>query len=186
MHAYHGHVHLSAELNDFTALGELTTRLADLELTRVDGPWRALRPDSPTHRAARQQAVREAVQRAREYAETLGTPSRPWSNSTTPAPTTPIGAAAPPGPSAGRLLTARKPRAAPTPSRPNPGAGTSTPGSTPGSRWRHRDSRQFPSPAVTRIHGLPEIDPCISLRDAHRSAAPHNSTLVNIASLKGC
>ncbi|MFJ9756229.1 SIMPL domain-containing protein [Streptomyces sp. NPDC101149] len=115
MHAYHGHVHLSAELNDFTALGELTTRLADLELTRVDGPWRALRPDSPTHRAARQQAVREAVQRAREYAETLGTPSRPWSNSTTPAPTTPIGAAAPPGPSAGRLLTARKPRAAPTP-----------------------------------------------------------------------
>ncbi|KUN48020.1 SIMPL domain-containing protein [Streptomyces olivochromogenes] len=71
--AYHGRVHLTAELTDFTALGELTTRLADLDLTRVDGPWWALRPDSPCHRQARQQAVREAVQRAREYAEALGT-----------------------------------------------------------------------------------------------------------------
>ncbi|MHB9862561.1 SIMPL domain-containing protein [Streptomyces sp. YIM S03343] len=70
---YHGAVRLTAELADFTALGELTTRLADLELTRVDGPWWALRPDSPVHRQARQQAVREAVQRAREYAEALGT-----------------------------------------------------------------------------------------------------------------
>lgn len=71
--AYHGRVHLTAELTDFTALGELTTRLADLDLTRVDGPWWALRPGSPSHRQARQQAVREAVQRAREYAEALGT-----------------------------------------------------------------------------------------------------------------
>ena len=70
---YHGAVRVTAELSDFTALGELTTRLADLELTRVDGPWWALRPDSPVHRQARQQAVREAVQRAREYAEALGT-----------------------------------------------------------------------------------------------------------------
>lgn len=71
--AYHGHARIDAELNDFTALGELTTRLADLELTRVDGPWWALRPDSPVHRTARQRAVHEAVQRAREYAEALGT-----------------------------------------------------------------------------------------------------------------
>ncbi|MEV6958505.1 SIMPL domain-containing protein [Streptomyces sp. NPDC051207] len=70
---YHGTVHLLAELTDFTALGDLTTRLADLDLTRVDGPWWALRPGSPAHRQARQQAVREAVQRAREYAEALGT-----------------------------------------------------------------------------------------------------------------
>ncbi|MBC9724620.1 SIMPL domain-containing protein [Streptomyces sp. TRM68367] len=70
---YHGSVHVTAELTDFTALGELTTRLADLELTRVDGPWWALRPDSPAHREVRQKAVREAVQRAREYAEALGT-----------------------------------------------------------------------------------------------------------------
>ncbi|MER8069582.1 SIMPL domain-containing protein [Streptomyces sp. NPDC094034] len=70
--AYHGRVHLTAELADFTALGELTTRLADLELTQVSGPWWALRPDSPAHGDARRQAVREAVQRAREYAEALG------------------------------------------------------------------------------------------------------------------
>lgn len=72
VHAYHGHVHLTADLTDFTALGEITTRLADLDLTHVDGPQWALRPDSPAHRQARQQAVHEAVQRAREYAEALG------------------------------------------------------------------------------------------------------------------
>ncbi|MFE9029894.1 SIMPL domain-containing protein [Streptomyces iakyrus] len=70
---YHGSVRVTAELTDFTALGELTTRLADLDLTRVDGPWWALRPDSPAHREARKKAVREAVQRAREYADALGT-----------------------------------------------------------------------------------------------------------------
>ncbi|MFJ3668502.1 SIMPL domain-containing protein [Streptomyces sp. NPDC090106] len=73
VHAYHGQVHVTAELSDFTALGELATRLADLDLTRVDGPWWALRPGSPVHAEARRQAVREAVQRAREYAEALGT-----------------------------------------------------------------------------------------------------------------
>ncbi|MGW7362793.1 SIMPL domain-containing protein [Streptomyces sp. NPDC054841] len=70
--SYHGRVHITAVLADFTALGELTTRLADLDLTRVDGPWWSLRPDSPAHGEARRQAVREAVQRAREYAEALG------------------------------------------------------------------------------------------------------------------
>ncbi|GHH85175.1 SIMPL domain-containing protein [Streptomyces capitiformicae] len=73
VHAYHGRAHISAELTDFTALGELTTHLADLDLTRVDGPWWSLRPTSPAHKHARQQAVHEAVQRAREYAEALGT-----------------------------------------------------------------------------------------------------------------
>ncbi|MET7653220.1 MULTISPECIES: SIMPL domain-containing protein [unclassified Streptomyces] len=70
---YHGTIHLTAELTDFTTLGELTTRLADLDLTRIDGPTWELRPTSPVHRQARQQAVREAVQRANEYAEALGT-----------------------------------------------------------------------------------------------------------------
>ncbi|WP_055701344.1 SIMPL domain-containing protein, partial [Streptomyces silaceus] len=73
IHSYQGRVHITAELADFTALGELATRLAALDLTRVDGPWWTLRPDSPVHRRARQQAVREAVQRAREYAEALDT-----------------------------------------------------------------------------------------------------------------
>ncbi|MDR6978203.1 uncharacterized protein YggE [Streptomyces sp. 3330] len=70
---YHGAVHLTAELADFTALGELTTRLADLDLTTIDGPTWALRPTSPVHRQARRHAVREALQRAEEYAEALGT-----------------------------------------------------------------------------------------------------------------
>ncbi|MFC4957875.1 SIMPL domain-containing protein [Streptomyces mauvecolor] len=70
---HHGTVHITAELNDFTALGELTTRLADLELTRVDGPWWSLRHDSPTYGEARRQAVQQAVVRAREYADALGT-----------------------------------------------------------------------------------------------------------------
>ncbi|MEV6160550.1 SIMPL domain-containing protein [Streptomyces sp. NPDC052052] len=70
--AYHGRVHVTAVLNDFTALGELTTRIADLDMTRVDGPWWSLRPDSPAHATARRQAVHEAVQRAREYADALG------------------------------------------------------------------------------------------------------------------
>ncbi|MDX3230924.1 SIMPL domain-containing protein [Streptomyces sp. ME19-01-6] len=71
IHAYHGRVHLSITVADFTALGELTTRLANLELTQVNGPAWALRPDSPAHAEARRQAVREAVQRAREYAGAL-------------------------------------------------------------------------------------------------------------------
>lgn len=70
--AYHGTVHTTAVLTDFTALGELTTRLADLELTTVTGPWWALRPDSPVHAEARRAAVHDAVRRAREYAEALG------------------------------------------------------------------------------------------------------------------
>lgn len=69
--AYHGVVRIGATLTDFTALGELTTRLADLELTAVDGPWWSLRPQSPVYREARQQAVRDAVQRGREYAQAL-------------------------------------------------------------------------------------------------------------------
>lgn len=70
--AYYGRVHITAVLTDFTALGELTTRLADLELTQVEGPWWAMRPDSPAYGEVRRQAVREAVKRAREYAQALG------------------------------------------------------------------------------------------------------------------
>ncbi|MET9295967.1 SIMPL domain-containing protein [Streptomyces sp. NPDC003077] len=70
--AYHGHVNINVTVADFAVLGELTTRLAENELTSVHGPWWGLRPDSPAHRTARQQAVREAVQRAREYADALG------------------------------------------------------------------------------------------------------------------
>ncbi|MFK0098350.1 SIMPL domain-containing protein [Streptomyces sp. NPDC091040] len=70
--AYHGRVYINTTLNDFTVLGEFITRVGDLEMTQVSGPWWALRPDSPAHGDARRQAVREAVQRAREYAGALG------------------------------------------------------------------------------------------------------------------
>lgn len=73
MHAFRGRVRVTAELSDFTVLGELVTRLADLELTSVDGPWWSLRPASPVYAEARRLAVTEAVERARAYAEALGT-----------------------------------------------------------------------------------------------------------------
>ncbi|WP_228977903.1 SIMPL domain-containing protein [Streptomyces sp. DH12] len=70
---HHGTVQLTATLTDFTALGELVTRLADLDLTRVDGPWWSLRPTSPAYARAREEAVADAVRRARDYARALGT-----------------------------------------------------------------------------------------------------------------
>lgn len=73
IHTHHATTHLTATLNDFTALNELVTRLADLDLTRIDGPWWILRPTSPTHTEARHQAVKDAVRRARDYAHALGT-----------------------------------------------------------------------------------------------------------------
>ncbi|MGC5362574.1 SIMPL domain-containing protein [Streptomyces sp. DT24] len=73
VHAYHGRVAITLELSDFTTLGELTTRLADQELTQVEGPWWSLRPQSPVHALARRRAVHEALQRAHEYADALGT-----------------------------------------------------------------------------------------------------------------
>ncbi|MBA0050397.1 DUF541 domain-containing protein [Streptomyces sp. AJS327] len=70
--AHLGTVRLTVTVQDFTVLGELTGRLADLELTTVNGPWWGLRPRSAAHREARQLAVREAVSRGRELAEALG------------------------------------------------------------------------------------------------------------------
>ncbi|WBB79328.1 SIMPL domain-containing protein [Micromonospora sp. WMMD882] len=70
--AYHGSVTTTVTVTDFTVLGELMLRLADQDQVAVAGPWWSLRPDSPVHREARQAAIAEAVQRAREYAEVLG------------------------------------------------------------------------------------------------------------------
>ena len=57
---------------NFERLGELVAQLADQDLTEVAGPWWALRPDSEVHRRARLDAVRDAVQRARDYASAVG------------------------------------------------------------------------------------------------------------------
>ncbi|MEV5507475.1 SIMPL domain-containing protein [Streptomyces orinoci] len=111
--SYRGHVHLTATVADFTVLGELSSRLADLELTRVDGPWWALRPDSPAHREARRQAVQDAVQRAREYAGALGAELVALLELTDT--DTESGYGGPPPPSGGMMRTAGYGGAAPAP-----------------------------------------------------------------------
>jgi uncharacterized protein YggE len=57
---------------DFTALGEALLRVADEEHTSVYGPSWALRADSPVYRQARRAAVDDAVVRAHEYADAVG------------------------------------------------------------------------------------------------------------------
>jgi uncharacterized protein YggE len=70
--AYQGTVWIKVTVADFTVLGELVTRLGDLERTRVDGPDWDLRRDSDVYRRAAEQAAQEAVARARRYAGALG------------------------------------------------------------------------------------------------------------------
>ena len=69
---YSGTVTTTVTVTDFTVLGELMLRLADLDQTTVGGPWWQLRPGSPVHREARRAAIGDAIERAREYAEALG------------------------------------------------------------------------------------------------------------------
>ncbi|NYI07154.1 SIMPL domain-containing protein [Allostreptomyces psammosilenae] len=64
---------LRITVTDFTDLGALTSRLADIDGVRLTGPFWALRPTSPVHRDCRRQAVQAARQRAADYAEALGT-----------------------------------------------------------------------------------------------------------------
>ena len=69
---YLGQASVRITLRDFTVLGELMTSLSDEDLATVAGPWWALRPDSPVYRDARLAAARDAMVRAREYAEAFG------------------------------------------------------------------------------------------------------------------
>lgn len=70
--AYRGSVTTTVTVSDFTVLGDLMLRLANTEQSAVAGPWWALRPGSPAHRDARQAAIADALERAREYAAALG------------------------------------------------------------------------------------------------------------------
>jgi uncharacterized protein len=70
--AYRGTVRLDVTVVDFAILGDLVARTADGEMTTVSGPWWRLRHDSPVHRRVRQDAARDAIARAREYAEAVG------------------------------------------------------------------------------------------------------------------
>ena len=69
---YTGVVANTVTVVDFARLGDLVARLSELDLVEVNGPWWALRRTSPVYRDARIAAVGEAVRRARDYAEALG------------------------------------------------------------------------------------------------------------------
>jgi uncharacterized protein YggE len=69
---YLGVASVRVTVRNFTVLGDLGASLADEDLVTVAGPWWALRPDSPVYRDARLAAARDAMVRAREYAEAFG------------------------------------------------------------------------------------------------------------------
>lgn len=69
---YLGRASVRITVRDFTILGELVTGLSEEDLVTVAGPWWELRPDSPAYRDARLAAARDAMVRAREYAEAFG------------------------------------------------------------------------------------------------------------------
>jgi uncharacterized protein YggE len=69
---YHGVIHHTVTVVGFDRLGELIAQLADQDLIEVGGPWWDLRPDSDAYRQARIAAVWDAVRRARDYAEAVG------------------------------------------------------------------------------------------------------------------
>jgi uncharacterized protein len=69
---YHGVIHHSVTVVGFDRLGELIAHLGELELTEVGGPWWDLRPGSTVYREARVAAVSDAVRRARDYANAVG------------------------------------------------------------------------------------------------------------------
>lgn len=69
---YQGTVWIKVTVRDFAVLGELVTRLGDLERTAVNGPSWALRRDSEVYKRAALLAAQEAITRARSYAEAVG------------------------------------------------------------------------------------------------------------------
>jgi uncharacterized protein len=70
--SYSGAVRVEVAVADFAVLGEIVARVADLEAAHLEGPRWQLRRDSPVYRKARTRAVREALNRAQDYAEALG------------------------------------------------------------------------------------------------------------------
>lgn len=70
--SYRGAVRVEAAIADFAVLGEIVARIADLEAAHLEGPRWRLRRDSPVYRKARTRAVGEALNRAQDYAEALG------------------------------------------------------------------------------------------------------------------
>jgi uncharacterized protein len=65
-------VHTRLTLGRIDAVGEVVVALGRLDDVEVDGPAWRLRRDSPATRQARLEAVRDAIDRARQYASAFG------------------------------------------------------------------------------------------------------------------
>lgn len=70
--SYSGAVRVRVTVADIAIVGELVARIADLETAAVEGPYWRLRRSSPIYREVRNRAVAEALARARDYAEAIG------------------------------------------------------------------------------------------------------------------
>ena len=70
--AYTGRVITMVTVTDFAVLGDLLLRLGNLEQTAVAGPWWQLRPGSRAGAEVRREAITDALNRAREYADAVG------------------------------------------------------------------------------------------------------------------
>ncbi len=70
--SYSGAVRVRVTVADLAILGELVARLSEFEAAAIDGPYWRLRRSSPVYREARNRAVAEAVARARDYAQAVG------------------------------------------------------------------------------------------------------------------
>lgn len=70
--SYRGAVRVEVAVADFSVLGEIVSRVADLDSAHLEGPVWRLRRNSPVYRKARTRAVSEALTRAQDYAEALG------------------------------------------------------------------------------------------------------------------
>ena len=70
--AYTASVTTTVTVTDFGVLGELLLRLGNQDQTSLSGPWWRLRPGSRAGAEVRKEAIADALQRAREYAEAVG------------------------------------------------------------------------------------------------------------------
>jgi len=70
--AYTASATTTVTVTDFSVLGELLLRLAQLDLASVSGPWWQLRPGSTAGAEVRRAAIADALGRAREYADAVG------------------------------------------------------------------------------------------------------------------
>jgi uncharacterized protein YggE len=69
---YVGICRQGVSVTGFDRIGELMAELGGQELTEVGGPWWELRAGSPVFRQARMAAVSDAIAKAKDYADGLG------------------------------------------------------------------------------------------------------------------